>query len=303
MAKPKLFRSNSTKVAALQLKRPGIKAKVICESLTIPKTTLNNWIDQAKKEGTFDAPGMARLVPRKKNPRSGSNRRKVLDETKKKMKNMVKKNPFMTASELKLAIPELSDVSNNRILYVLLHDLGLNSRVAAKTPMITDANQKKIDDWANKHASWGKKLWNKLLFSDKSHIEIWQDSVRSRKVCRSVEDGRNDPKFCRSTIKHPLKLMVWASVGGGKLDDIVVVPNEDDCDDGGCKKGPKCQKRVNQDVYIDILNKNFTDLSGRLDAPSSCKMEYHATQARKSSNGLLIILGSPSFCGLHSLLI
>ena len=240
MAKPKLFRSNSTKVAALQLKRPGIKTKVICESLTIPNTTLNN--DQAKKEGTFDAPGMARPVPRKKNPRSGSNRRKVSYKTKKKMKNMVKKNPFMTASELKLAIPELSDVSNNRILYVLLHDLGLNSRVAAKTPMITDANQKKIDDWANKHASWGKKLWNKLLFSDESHIEIWQDSVRSRKVCRSVEDGRNDPKFCCSTIKHQLKLMVWASVGGGKLGDIVVVPNEDDCDDGGCKKSPKCQK-------------------------------------------------------------
>ena len=201
MAKQKLFQSNSTKVAAMQHKRPGIKVKVICESLTIPNTTLNN--DQAKKEGTFDAPGMARPVPRKKNPRSGSNRRKVSYKTKKKMKNMVKKNPFMTASELKLAIPELSDVSNNRILYVLLHDLGLNSRVAAKTPMITDANQKKIDDWANKHASWGKKLWNKLLFSDESHIEIWQDSVSSRKVRRSVEDDRNGPKFCRFESEQP----------------------------------------------------------------------------------------------------
>ena len=30
--------------------------------------------------------------------------------------------------------------------------------------------------------------------------------------------------------------------------------DEDDCDDGSRKKGPKRQKRVNQDVYIDILN-------------------------------------------------
>ena len=51
--------------------------------------------------------------------------------------------------------------------------------------------------------------------------------------------------------------MVWGAVGGGKLGDIVVVPDEDDCDDGGRKKGPKRQKRVNQDVYIDILNKNL----------------------------------------------
>ena len=73
MAKPHLYRSNSTKVAALQLKRQGVKAKDICKSLTIPKTTLNNWIREAKKAGSFDVSGMARPAPRKKNPGSGSN--------------------------------------------------------------------------------------------------------------------------------------------------------------------------------------------------------------------------------------
>merc|ERR1712018_724044 len=51
--------------------------------------------------------------------------------------------------------------------------------------------------------------------------------------------------------------MVWASIGGGKLGDIVIVPDEEDCDEdgnGGRKKTTKKQKRVNQDVYIDILN-------------------------------------------------
>ena len=37
--------------------------------------------------------------------------------------------------------------------------------------------------------------------------------------------------------------------------------------------------------------------SGRLVAPSSCKMERHVTQPRKSSNGLMIILGSLFFHG------
>ena len=61
--------------------------------------------------GNYDAQGMSRPAPRKKNPWYWSKWRKVLDQTKKKMKRMLKKKPFMTASEVKLAIPELADVS------------------------------------------------------------------------------------------------------------------------------------------------------------------------------------------------
>ena len=43
--------------------------------------------------------------------------------------------------------------------------------------------------------------------------------------------------------------------------------------------------------------------SGRLVAPSSCKMGHHVTQPRKSSNGLMIILGSLFCHGLHRVLI
>ena len=43
--------------------------------------------------------------------------------------------------------------------------------------------------------------------------------------------------------------------------------------------------------------------SGRLVAPSSCKMGHHVTQPRKSSNGLMIILGSLFFHGLLRVLI
>ena len=46
-----------------------------------------------------------------------------------------------------------------------------------------------------------------------------------------------------------------------------------------------------------------TGHSGRLVAPSSCKMGRHVTQPRKSSNGLMIILGSLFFHGLLRVLI
>ena len=43
-------------------------------------------VREAKTAETFDVQGMARLAPCKKTPGSGSNRKKILDKTKKKMK-------------------------------------------------------------------------------------------------------------------------------------------------------------------------------------------------------------------------
>ena len=54
-------RSNSVKVAALQMKKAKVKTKDICEELNIPKNTLNDWVRAAKTAGTWsDVPGASR---------------------------------------------------------------------------------------------------------------------------------------------------------------------------------------------------------------------------------------------------
>ena len=138
--------------------------------------------------------------------------------------------------------------------------------MAAVKPFLTPANKQRRHKWAKSHSSWSKRGWRTVLFSDETHIEILADSYRTKKVRRSKEDSRDDLKFCRSSTKHPLKLMVWGCLGAGKLGRLAIIPDEDSEDEKvpaaprrERPKGKKAkkQKRVNQDVYIQVLEEHL----------------------------------------------
>ena len=131
-------RSNSVKVAALQMKKAKVKTKDICQELDIPKNTFNDWLRAAKAAGTWsDAPGeVSRPAPRKKDPGTGT-KKKVMEQTKLKMKRLVKKDPFVTAREIKTKIKPLEDISTQHVNHLLSKDLGLKSFVAPKKPVLT----------------------------------------------------------------------------------------------------------------------------------------------------------------------
>ena len=245
-------RSNSVKVAALQMKKAKVKTKDICQELDIPKNTFNDWLRAAKAAGTWsDAPGeVSRPAPRKKDPGSGT-KKKILEQTKLKMKRLVKKDPFVTAKEIKTKITALEDISTRHVNRILSKDLGLKSFVAPKKPVLTPDQIEYRHDWGHYHQNRTKRWWNTILFSDETHVEIWRDTYRNRRVRRSVEDDKLDPKFTRKTTKHPLKLMVWGCMGGGKLGDLVIVPDKDE------EGNKRSQKRCNQYTYRDILEEHL----------------------------------------------
>ena len=249
-----LHRSNSTKVAALTMLKNGVKSKTIQESLRIPKSTFFDWVRKARESGTMTAAGdgaMARPAPHK----AGQGRpTKVTDVTKAEMRRKLERNPFLTSAELCACIPALANVSPRTVRRICLKDLKLPSRVSRLKPLLTQAQKLRWLSWARKRAHWRKKRWNRVLWMDETHIEIWTNTHRSRKVRRSTEDNPLDPKFIRSSIKHPIKLMCWASMGNGKLGKIMIVPDEDvEPRRGGAKK----QKRMNQVVYKETLQKHL----------------------------------------------
>ena len=167
-------RSNSVKVAALQMKKAKVKTKDICEELNIPKNTFNDWVRAAKNAETWsDVPGeVSRPAPRKKDPGTGTKNRKINDDTKMKMKRLVKKDPFVTAKQIKTKILALKDVTAQRINQVLSGELGLKSFVAPKKPQLTPDQIEFRDDWGHYHKKRTRKWWNGVLFSDETHIEI-----------------------------------------------------------------------------------------------------------------------------------
>ena len=246
-------RSNSVKVAALQMKKVKTKTKDICEQLDVPKSTFYDWVREAKAAGTLsETPGqVSRPAPRKKAPGTGTMNRKITEQVKIKMKRLVKSDPFLTAKEIKTKITDLRDITTRHVNTVLSKELGLKSFVAPKKPMLTPDQVEFRDDWGHDLRGWGKKRWNGVLFSDETHIEIWRDTYRTRRVRRSSEDDRFDPKFIRKTVKHPLKLMVWGCFGNGKLGDLVIVPDKDEAGKN------RSQKRCNQYTYRDILEEHL----------------------------------------------
>ena len=257
-----IHRSNSLKTAALMLRKLGVKPKKICEDLRIPDRTLRDWTRKAKEEGSFgDGPGLAKPAPRRKQPGSGGNQRKVSEAVKALMMTKMREDTFLSAAEFKASIPELETVSIRTVQHILQKDLGLRSCVAAVKPFLTPANKQRRHKWAKSHSSWSKRGWRTVLFSDETHIEILADSYRTKKVRRSKEDSRDDLKFCRSSTKHPLKLMVWGCLGAGKLGRLAIIMK--DSEDEKVPAAPrrerpkgkkaKKQKRVDQDVYIQVL--------------------------------------------------
>ena len=222
-------RSNSTKVSALNMLKSGVSPGDVSKNLKIPARTLSRWKKDAEDSGTWAGAGdsgLARPAKRKSDPGSGGHNRKITAETKTKIRQKLRRDPFLTSYGLQAAIPELRTVSQRTIQRVVTKELKIPSRVAAKKPFLTPAQKERRLDWAKKHKRWSKVKWSKVLWSDETHIELWQGAQVNKRCRRPSSISRYHPRFVMRTVKHPPKLMIWASFGDGKLGDLYFVePN------------------------------------------------------------------------------
>ena len=239
-------RSNSTKVSALSMLKSGLTQRKVSERLGIPMRTLRDWKAAAIKAGTRAGPGgdggLARPAPRKANPGSGGSNRKVNERMKIRMKSLLKINPFLTPYGLQQRIPGLRNVSLRTIQRVILKELNIPSRIAAKKPHLTQAQKERRLGWANRHRRWSRVKWAKVLWSDETHIEQWQGSNQCRRVRRTSFFSRYDPNFILRSVKFPPKLMIWGSFGNGRLGDIYFVQKNE---------------KMNAQMYTNVLQKHL----------------------------------------------
>ena len=238
-------RSNSTKVSALSMLKSGLTQRKVSERLGIPMRTLRDWKAASIKSGKWNAggdAGLARPAPRKINPGSGFASRKVTEKMKRRIKHLLNINPFLTPYGLQLRIPGLKNVTLRTIQHVILKELNIPSRIAAKNPHLTEAQKTRRLGWADRHRRWSQVKWARVLFSDETHIEQWVGSNQCKRVCRSSSISRYNPNFILRTVKFPPKLMIWGAVGNGKLGDIYFVePNE----------------KMNARMYTEVLQRHL----------------------------------------------
>ena len=218
----KEHRSNSTKVAALTQLKAGRGLTQVSQETDIPPSTLKDWRRESMASGFWlgaaGDSGLARPAPRKMEPGTGILNRKITTAIKKKMKRKLDQNPFLAPRGLQKLIPELREVSRSNIRRVILQELGLPSRIAAKKPFLTEAQKGRHFDWALEHQRWTGRRWARVLWSDETHIELWEGfQQKGDGVRRSSSVLRYHPNFIIRTTKHPPKLMIWAAFGNGRL--------------------------------------------------------------------------------------
>ena len=242
-------RSNSVKVAALSMLKSEVHTPTeVSAMLKIPTSTLRDWRRAAKKAGTWDmvAAGdnnnvVARPAPRKKDL-AGFHLRKVGDALKTKIKKKLDQDPFLSPQGLQQAIPALRKVHKETIRRVIAKELGIPSRLAAAKPFLTESQMLRRLDWAKRHKARSQNWWRKVMWSDETHIELWQGMQQSRRVRRSDTMSRYDPRFIRRTVKHPPKLMIWAAFGNGKLGRLYFVEKN---------------AKMNAEMYKRVLQKHL----------------------------------------------
>jgi transposase len=161
------------------------------------------------------------VIPKRK---PGSGRcRKITEKMLTKIKKDISANPFLSAREIKTKNRKLlENVSLRTIRRVLLEDLGLPSRVAAKKPKLSEKMKRQRVAFAEKYYSWTAKQWSQVLFSDESLFETSQSS--GRLVRRSSKSDRYSEKFTSKTKRFPPKLMVWGCFSADGRGSISVLP-------------------------------------------------------------------------------
>ena len=80
-----------------------------------------------------------------------------------KLKRLVKSNCRKTTVELRAMFNSESKSISTRTMQRELKGLGLNSCVALRKPLISEANRKKRLQFASEHKDWTLEQWKKVM--------------------------------------------------------------------------------------------------------------------------------------------
>lgn len=142
-------------------------------------------------------------------------KRKTHPRTDKLLEREVRKDPFITAKELKEAHADvLGEVSVRTIQDRLQRHLKLPCRRAARKPLLTDKMKKQRIDFCKRYEHWTSEDWRRVVFSDESAFRTM--SHRQKLVQRPLGADQFDSHYTVKTVKFPASVMVWACFSGEK---------------------------------------------------------------------------------------
>jgi len=149
-----------------------------------------------------------------------------------------KRNPFLTAPELKTGNDINASVSTVRRVLVAN---GLHGRVAAKKELLTDRHKNQRLEFCRENNNKTMAYWNSVVFTDEKH---WCNTDTNQKWVRRPIGQRFEPQYVTGKrTSGRIGLNVWGWIGCGGPGQLIRL----DSDEG----------RFNSDLYLDILIRDF----------------------------------------------
>lgn len=199
--------SYEQRMAVVRRKDAGFSYTAIAKTFGVSRQAVISLISKYRETGSVkDVPGCGRK-------RATSVRED---------RNLVRaslQNRKLTAVELRQQLAAAGTDVTVQTVRSRLREAGLNSRVAAKKPLVTAANKRARLQFAKDHCNWSADDWKRVLWSDEASFELF-DSRRHVLVRRRIGE-RYDAQCVVPTVKFGGgKLMVWGCFSGGGLGEL-----------------------------------------------------------------------------------
>lgn len=135
-------------------------------------------------------------------------RRKLTVRQERKLARESRKNPKMTANELRFALNLSSSVSVNTVKRSLRR-AHLFGRVAVKKPLLTSKQINKRLEWCLKRRNWSQNQWERIVFSDECLLQL---HPCRREYVRRGPGEKLKPQMLNKTSKFSPTVMVWGAI-------------------------------------------------------------------------------------------
>lgn len=221
----------------------------IAKSMDLPISTVAKCIERIKTTNT--------AIPKKKPGRS----KKLSDTAVRSLLRNVKKAPFepirshneiLRLAGIDISIPTLTKY---------LEDNGYGSYVPAKKPRLTDEHKRKRLAWAKARLDWSFDKWSSVMWSDESRFTVTGNDAGAR-VIRKQGERYKESNILQTDKFGKGSVMVWSCFWAGGLGPLVIL-----------------EENVNQDVYVNLLSKNFIPYFKKLEEDQNRKFIFQEDNA------------------------
>ncbi|MBN3278955.1 TCB1 transposase, partial [Polyodon spathula] len=241
-------KEHSTEVRdkVIQMHRLGKGYKIISKCLDIPVSTVGSIIRKWKLHHTTQA------LPRKGRPS------KLSAQTRRRLVREATERPTITLKELQSSVAGSGVMVHQSTISRALHNTGLYGRVARKKPLLKKYHLKARLEFARKHESDPAAMWEKVLWSDETKIELFGQNSE-RYVWRKPNTA-HATRHTIPTVKYGGdSIMLWGCFSSAGTGHLVTTEGKMD--------GAKFRKTLQENGMEWLKNKKVTVLQWPSQSP------------------------------------